>query len=99
MSTTTTTELLPDAAAVQASPAAVPSFLELEIAGFCQLKCVHCYAESGPDGGRGTMTTGDWERVIDQAAAIGVKMVQFIGGNRPWTLTCPGSSATHSARA
>jgi MoaA/NifB/PqqE/SkfB family radical SAM enzyme len=26
------------------------------------------------------MTTGDWENVIDQAAAIGVKMVQFIGG-------------------
>lgn len=80
MSTTTTTELIPVAAAVQASPVDVPSFLELEITGFCQLKCVHCYAESGPDGGRGTMTTGDWERVIDQAAAIGVKMVQFIGG-------------------
>ena len=26
------------------------------------------------------MTTEDWERVIDQAAAIGVTMVQFIGG-------------------
>lgn len=26
------------------------------------------------------MTTADWEQVIDQAAAIGVKMVQFIGG-------------------
>jgi MoaA/NifB/PqqE/SkfB family radical SAM enzyme len=59
---------------------AIPSFLELEITGFCQLRCVHCYAESGPHGGRGTMRTSDWERVIDQAAAIGVKMVQFIGG-------------------
>ena len=59
---------------------AIPSFLELEITGFCQLNCVHCYADSGPRGGRGTMTTADWERVIDQAAAIGVKMVQFIGG-------------------
>lgn len=66
-------------AADETAPA-VPSFLELEITGFCQLKCVHCYADSGPHGGRGTMATADWERVIDQAAAIGVKMVQFIGG-------------------
>ena len=59
---------------------AIPSFLELEITGFCQLKCTHCYADSGPHGGPGTMTPGDWEHVISQAAAIGVKMVQFIGG-------------------
>jgi len=38
MSTTTTTELMPVAVAVQASPVDVPSFLELEITGFCQLK-------------------------------------------------------------
>jgi sulfatase maturation enzyme AslB (radical SAM superfamily) len=77
---TTTTDLLPQPAASQSRATGIPSFLELEITGFCQLKCVHCYAESGPHGGRGTMTTGDWERVIDQAAAIGVEMVQFIGG-------------------
>jgi sulfatase maturation enzyme AslB (radical SAM superfamily) len=66
-------------AADETTPA-IPSFLELEITGFCQLKCVHCYANSGPHGGRGAMTTADWERVIDQAAANGVRMVQFIGG-------------------
>jgi MoaA/NifB/PqqE/SkfB family radical SAM enzyme len=44
------------------------------------LKCIHCYAESGPYGRRGTMTTEDWERVIDQAAALGIETVQFIGG-------------------
>src|SRR5216683_1067302 len=58
----------------------VVSFLELEITGFCQLNCIHCYAESGPHGGHGAMTTEDWVRVIDQAATLGVKMVQFIGG-------------------
>jgi MoaA/NifB/PqqE/SkfB family radical SAM enzyme len=58
----------------------IPAFLELEITQFCQLKCAHCYSESGPDGGRGTMTADDWERLIDQAAALGVKTVQFIGG-------------------
>jgi MoaA/NifB/PqqE/SkfB family radical SAM enzyme len=59
---------------------AVPSFLEFEITGLCQLRCTHCYADSGPQGGTGTMTPENWEHVIDQAAAIGVSMVQFIGG-------------------
>lgn len=58
----------------------IPVFLELEITQFCQLKCAHCYSESGPDGGRGTMTPDDWERLMDQAARIGVRTVQFIGG-------------------
>jgi MoaA/NifB/PqqE/SkfB family radical SAM enzyme len=66
-----------------ASPAQapeIPAFLELEITGFCQLSCLHCYADSGPRGGNGTMSADDWEHVIDQAAAIGVRAVQFIGG-------------------
>ena len=58
----------------------IPAFLELEITQFCQLKCTHCYSNSGPDAGRGTMTPGDWQRLMDQAAAIGVTTVQFIGG-------------------
>lgn len=62
------------------TPPQIPAFLELEITGFCQLTCLHCYADSGPRGGNGTMTAGDWEHVIDQAAAIGVTTVQFIGG-------------------
>jgi MoaA/NifB/PqqE/SkfB family radical SAM enzyme len=58
----------------------IRAFLELEITGLCQLRCTHCYADSGPQGGPGTMTPENWEHVIDQAAAIGVSMVQFIGG-------------------
>jgi len=61
-------------------PDGVPSFLELEITQFCQLTCAHCYSESGPHGGRGTMTPDDWEGLIGQAAALGVETVQFIGG-------------------
>jgi MoaA/NifB/PqqE/SkfB family radical SAM enzyme len=57
-----------------------PSFLELGITQFCQLRCAHCYSDSGPHAGRGTMTAQDWEQVIDQAAALGVETVQFIGG-------------------
>ncbi|GAB2622531.1 hypothetical protein GCM10027168_63110 [Streptomyces capparidis] len=56
------------------------SFLWLEITGKCQLECVHCYAESGPGATHGRMARRDWERVIDEAADLGVKAVQFIGG-------------------
>jgi MoaA/NifB/PqqE/SkfB family radical SAM enzyme len=55
-------------------------FLWLEITGRCQLRCAHCYAESGPAGTHGTMSGHDWRRVIEQAAALGVRLVQFIGG-------------------
>lgn len=53
------------------------SFLWLEITGRCQLACVHCYAESGPAGSHGLMTKADWLRVLDEAAEIGVEMVQI----------------------
>jgi organic radical activating enzyme len=56
------------------------SFVWLEITGRCQLRCAHCYADSGPWRDHGTMTTDDWIRVIDQAADLGVATVQFIGG-------------------
>lgn len=56
------------------------SFLELEITGLCQLKCRHCYADSGPEGGHGTMNADDWEHVIDDAHTLSIDTVQFIGG-------------------
>jgi MoaA/NifB/PqqE/SkfB family radical SAM enzyme len=56
------------------------SFVWLEITGKCQLECAHCYATSGPAGTHGTMTTADWRRVIDEAAGLGVGVVQFNGG-------------------
>ena len=78
---TITTELS-EPVAVQTPPDGIPSFLELEITGFCQLKCVHCYAESGPHGGRGAMTTEDWERVIEPFSSSdfpGLKNVDRLG--------------------
>lgn len=56
------------------------SFVWLEITGKCQLECAHCYAESGPKGTHGAMTTEDWTAVIDQAIGLGTRMIQFIGG-------------------
>ncbi|WP_043614069.1 radical SAM protein [Nonomuraea candida] len=55
-------------------------FLWLELTGKCQLDCVQCYADSGPSGTHGSMDYSDWISVIDQAAALGTRLVQFIGG-------------------
>ncbi|EOD68016.1 radical SAM protein [Amycolatopsis vancoresmycina] len=54
--------------------------LALELTGRCQLSCAHCYAESSPRGGHGSMTAADWREVLDTAAGSGVTAVQFIGG-------------------
>lgn len=54
--------------------------LWLEITDKCQLACEHCYADSGPTGSYGSLTSADWMRVIDEAAELGVEMVQFVGG-------------------
>ncbi|WP_324164559.1 radical SAM protein [Amycolatopsis sp.] len=56
------------------------TFLWLELTGRCQLECVHCYADSSPVGTHGTMAVSDWKRVINEAGEMGVRTVQFIGG-------------------
>jgi MoaA/NifB/PqqE/SkfB family radical SAM enzyme len=60
--------------------AVTPDFLWCELTGRCPLTCTHCYAGSSPQGSHGTMTESDWRSVIDQASALDVSMVQFIGG-------------------
>ncbi|MEV0262316.1 radical SAM/SPASM domain-containing protein [Streptomyces sp. NPDC050617] len=54
--------------------------LELEITGACQLECTHCLTESSPRAGHGSMTAADWRTLIEDAAALGVRRVQLIGG-------------------
>jgi MoaA/NifB/PqqE/SkfB family radical SAM enzyme len=54
--------------------------LWLEVTGKCQLACVQCYAGSGPGGTHGTLSASQWRDVIREAAACGVRKVQFIGG-------------------
>ncbi|MGP4092912.1 radical SAM/SPASM domain-containing protein [Nonomuraea sp. KM90] len=65
-------------------------FMWLEITGKCQLECRHCYNESGPKGTDGSMGYSDWIAAIDQAAALGVSMVQFIGGEPTLYAGLPG---------
>ncbi len=56
------------------------SFLWLEVTGKCNLACEHCYAGSSPKGSHGRMQPHHWERVIIEAAEMGCKSLQFIGG-------------------
>ncbi|MFD0631809.1 radical SAM protein [Catenulispora yoronensis] len=65
-------------------------FLWLDLTRDCQLKCGHCYNESGPGGDRelltllgsssGLMQPANWMSVLDQAKESGVTVVQLIGG-------------------
>ncbi|MEU9111845.1 radical SAM/SPASM domain-containing protein [Streptomyces sp. NPDC048483] len=55
-------------------------FAWLEVTGFCNESCDHCYADSSPQGTHGTMAVDDWKGVITQLAAMGAVDVQFIGG-------------------
>jgi MoaA/NifB/PqqE/SkfB family radical SAM enzyme len=71
-----TVESLPDTAVTNDL-----SFLWLEITAKCNLLCSHCYAESGPQVDLyGTMTRADWTQVIDEAARLRCRDLQFIGG-------------------
>jgi sulfatase maturation enzyme AslB (radical SAM superfamily) len=54
--------------------------LWLEITGLCQLRCDHCYADSGPHGTHGTLSAADWTHILDQGRDLDVSLVQFIGG-------------------
>ncbi|MFD0371103.1 radical SAM protein [Streptomyces sp. NPDC127114] len=55
--------------------------LSLETTSRCQFTCPgQCYAEAGPGKGHGSMTTKDWHRLIDEAAALGTRTMQLIGG-------------------
>ncbi|MDX2565102.1 radical SAM protein [Streptomyces sp. TX20-6-3] len=57
------------------------AFLALELTSRCQLTCPgQCYATAGPTAGHGDMTAEDWHRIIGEAAALGTKTVQIIGG-------------------
>ena len=53
--------------------------LWIEVTSRCNLRCVHCYADSEPGGERG-LPVGILEEVINQAAELGCRAVQFTGG-------------------
>jgi MoaA/NifB/PqqE/SkfB family radical SAM enzyme len=65
------------------APQSIPdlSFLWLEITAKCNLECNHCYADSSPrEDMFGLMKLEDWLTVLRDAAELGCRQVQFIGG-------------------
>lgn len=70
---TETLERAPSSATIQ--------FLWLELTNRCNLRCVHCYAESGPDGHHSDrLDVAEYRRLLDEARELGCQHVQFIGG-------------------
>ncbi|MGI8467426.1 MAG: radical SAM protein [Pyrinomonadaceae bacterium] len=56
-------------------------FLWLEITSKCNLYCGHCYADSGPHSSlHGEMQLKDWINILSEAASLGCRQAQFIGG-------------------
>jgi MoaA/NifB/PqqE/SkfB family radical SAM enzyme len=62
-----------------------PSILFLEVAGRCNERCVHCYADSAPDV-RAALDLDACFRVIREGAALGFGRLQLTGGD---PLLCP----------
>jgi len=54
-------------------------FLWIELTSACNQRCLHCYADSSPRVDEG-LSAPEIKRVIDEAAAIGCKAMQFTGG-------------------
>jgi MoaA/NifB/PqqE/SkfB family radical SAM enzyme len=56
-------------------------FLWLELTRKCNLQCIHCYADSSPTIPLyQNLRSNDWAVLIDEAAELGCRKVQFIGG-------------------
>ena len=56
-------------------------FLWLELTSLCNLECVHCYAESGPYVKKeDDLSPERYGELLIEAAALGCRKVQFIGG-------------------
>lgn len=57
------------------------SFLWLELTSRCNLECIHCYAESSPHvSTENVLDVDDYRKLIDSAASLGCRKIQFIGG-------------------
>ncbi len=56
-------------------------FVWLELTNRCNLKCLHCYAESGPrSGSSDVLSEADYLDLIEQIYGLGCRKLQFIGG-------------------
>lgn len=59
---------------------APPMGLIAELTHRCPLQCAYCSNPLALDAPKSELTTEEWRRVLDQAAAIGILQVHFSGG-------------------
>src|SRR5580692_1831179 len=56
-------------------------FAWLELTNRCNLRCIHCYAQSGPlEGETDILSEEDYSLLLKQIHQLGCRKVQFIGG-------------------
>jgi len=56
-------------------------FLWIELTNKCNLKCIHCYADSSPFNELETkIDYSYWKKIINDAYKLGCRKIQFIGG-------------------
>ncbi len=65
----------------QSASGSALNFLWLEITAKCNLECMHCYSNSSPrETLRGRLQTDNWLAILQEAATVGCRQLQFIGG-------------------
>lgn len=59
----------------------VVDFLSLELTNQCNLQCIHCYANAGPQNMiYNLLKINDYKKLIQEGIRLGSRAVQFIGG-------------------
>jgi MoaA/NifB/PqqE/SkfB family radical SAM enzyme len=78
---------------------AVLDFVWLELTNRCNLRCVHCYAESAPTSGDDdVLDEEDYLALIEQIHGLGCRKLQFIGGEPTLNRSLPRLIAAAHAR-
>lgn len=73
-------------------------FLWLELTNRCNLECVHCYSDSSPrSGGDDLLDEHDYRQILREAADLGCRQVQFIGGEPTLNKALPELISTATA--
>ncbi len=62
----------------------IPLLVQWEVTAGCNLKCVHCYADTDGQAAPGELDTQEALAFIDQIADAGVRGIHFLGGE-PFT--------------
>lgn len=58
----------------------IPLTISLSVTGNCNFRCSYCYGEFGSAKKEHDLPTGAWLSLIDEAAKMGAKSIQLLGG-------------------